>query len=337
MIHLGVFINNTDSEVKYKINLNNFLKLNNNFTKTIIFDNDDDLFSKKLKNDIINNNNIYKYLMDDTNDINNISNKLLYILKEIKSEYFKYITIIDDGYIYIDSINDYIKYIEKHNMEFYSYIDSSENKYHYNLQLYSFKSKLINKIMCFLDKYDNKDNNFIYDFTNQFKTKISYLKVAYLKQNLKINIFYNDLLLEYFLKNKIINVIKVDKLYDIQKKNKNEKNIYEKIPEYFDIEIYKNHNDLKELSDNKLYKHFLEFGQFEIRNYCKNNYLLPYYIREILKNCNNLLEYFDVPDDFNVYNYKENNPDLSYSNKSEYLLDWVNSGKNEGRTYSSNN
>ena len=35
--------------------------------------------------------------------------------------------------------------------------------------------------------------------------------------------------------------------------------------------------------------------------------------------------YFDVNDDFNVFNYKNSNPDLIHMNNKELLLNWVKS------------
>ena len=55
MNNLGVFLNNTDSELKVSINLHNYNILKSNFNSVIINDIDNN-FSQKLKN-IININN----------------------------------------------------------------------------------------------------------------------------------------------------------------------------------------------------------------------------------------------------------------------------------------
>ena len=88
----------------------------------------------------------------------------------------------------------------------------------------------------------------------------------------------------------------------------------------------------KVYTDDFLYNHFLNYGQFEIRNYCSENFIYPTYIREKLESCN-LLQYFDVPNDFDMVKYKELNSDLSNMTRNKLLLNYVNSGYIENRPY----
>jgi hypothetical protein len=329
---LGIFINNTNSDNKYYINLNNFNKLKDNFSKIIIFDNVSE-FSDNLKKSIINETKIYKYLLnnisiDNNNDIN--IEKLFFVLKEVNSEYFNYITIINDNYIYCDKLTNYFKYVKEHKLDFYSYTDSSEEFYHYQLYLITFNISFINNVLDYLNNYKNSSNILI-DLPLIFNTKISYLKVAYIESNIQKNIYYNDTLFEYYLKNNILNVLSINKLNNIINNSKN--TIHIDIPDNFDINIYKNHEDLKDFDDDFLYQHFLQFGQFEIRNYSKNNYILPQYIRDNLSKCANILTIFDMPDDFNIYNYKKLNNDLKDMNRNEILLHWLKHGNKEDRKY----
>jgi hypothetical protein len=60
--NIGIFINNTNSELNFEINLHNYNILKNNFKKIIIIDLDN-IFSKKLKTKIFKeNNNVVTYI-----------------------------------------------------------------------------------------------------------------------------------------------------------------------------------------------------------------------------------------------------------------------------------
>ena len=328
MKHLGIFINDTNSKIKYNVNMNNINKLKNNFDNIIIFDNKSE-YAYTLNNYIKDDKLIYKYLLAnigiDNNDLN--IDKLNYILRDINNESYDYITIINDNYIYIDSLNEYFNYVNKHNMDFYSYTDSTENFYHHQLYLITFKSSYTNKIINNLNDKINILNN----FTSIFKNKISYLKVAYLDNNYERNIYYNDNLYKHLLENNIINVIYLNKINHYIDNYKSD--ILTEIPDDFDIEIYKNHNDLKNFPDSILTDHFLNNGQFEARNYKKEHYILPNYIRYGLLKCNNIITFFDIPKDFNLYGYKDKNKDLSNLNRDEILIHYIKFGRNEDRSY----
>ena len=333
MRHLGIFINDTNSEVKYKINLNNINKLKNNFNNIIIFDN-------KLEHSYILNNYIkddpliYKYLLanigKDNNDIN--IEKLNYILKDISGELFDYITIINDNYIYIDSLIEYFDYVKTHNLNFYSYTDSSENFYHHQLYLFTFQSSYLNKIINNLENINQNDSLYILNnFTSIFKTKISYLKVAYLDNNYEQNLFLNDKLYTFLLESNIVKVIYLNKINHIIDNYKND--VFVEIPKDFDIEVYKNHPDLKNYPNNVLLDHFLNNGQFEARNYKKEHHILPIHIYDSLLKCNDLIRFFDIPRDFDLYGYKEKNKDLVNLNRTEILIHYMKFGRSEGRIY----
>ena len=54
-MNIGIFLNNTNSEIKYNINLVNFNNLKNNFDKNIVVDIDNE-YSNRL-NTILKNTN----------------------------------------------------------------------------------------------------------------------------------------------------------------------------------------------------------------------------------------------------------------------------------------
>ena len=333
--NLGIFLNNTDSEMSLEINNHNLTILNNTFS-SIIIDDINNEYSKSLK-EKIKFNNIYKYKLNNNSIRKNNSdlyfNKIKYILNYLKDFDFNkydYITFINDNYIYLNNLEDYIKYINQHNLDFYSYTDSSEFFYHHQMYIFSINSKSIYNFIKYINNPDVKNTEILKDINNMFDSKLSYLKVAFLPNNIEKNIFFNDELYERFITYDILPIINIEKLLYI--KNNFKYTVYKSIPNNFDINIYRLNDDLKNYDDDKLYDHFLNYGQFEFREYSDNEYMLPLYLRDKLNNYS-LLKYFDVPNDFNIFKYRDNNKDLSSLSKKEYFMHWVNYGRNENRIY----
>lgn len=290
--HLGIFLNYTNSNLKLQITKNNYDKLESNFDFIIIDDIENNEYSDEFQkhinyktktniitklNPTINNNTehdfdasrILKILNYDTTLNNN----------KIEYDKYDYITFINDNYIYCNSLNDYFKYVTDHKCDFYSYSDSSENQYHYQLYLFTFHTKILTNFINLL----TKKNNLSYKLHTHIDKKMVYLKIAYLEDNLFKNIFFNDEFYEYLVKTDSLKIININKLNSIT---------------------------------------YQEFS----------NYLLPVYLRNLLKECG-LLNYYDVPDNFNLYRYKKNYADLEKLNNKELLLHWVNNGSKERRTY----
>jgi hypothetical protein len=227
-------------------------------------------------------------------------------------------------------------------MDFYSYTDSTENDYHYQLNIYTFKSLFLTKMIEHLNHIKRKHlnnylNNYYFniikDFPIIFKNKISFLKVAYLPANHGQNIYYNDILFKNLIENNIIHAISLKKLNLIL--DNSVYNFFTELPSNFDFNIYKKYADIKNYTNEQLTDHFLKNGQFEARNYTKETNILPKYIKDFLSNCKDLLFYFELPDDFNVYNYKIKNNDLAKleMNRNELYIHWLRYGKKENRQY----
>ena len=331
MNNLAIFLNNTDSEIKLKLNEYNFNKLKNNFDYIIIFD-IDNVFSKNLKNQI-NNKNIIKYILNNNSIKNNEDdlnyNKIKSILPDLSNinyDNINYVTFISDNYIYLEDLQEYFEYINKHNLDFYSFTDSSEIDYHFQLYLFSINYKVINKFLHIFNEYNEyNENNFHLMIHKLFDRKMPYLKIAYVLNNIEKNIFYNDDIYKNLLKSYLLPIISINKLIKIQQNFKYL--IYNKIPKNFDLSIYSLHEDLKNLSKDKLYDHFLNYGQFELRKYSKFEYILPCYLRQYLIK-ENLITLFDLPDNFDIYKYIEDNPKLVNFNKFDHFMYWLNYGKN---------
>ena len=337
--NLAIFLNNTDSEMSFEINNHNINILKDSFSSIIIYDLDNK-YSNNLK-EKNNFNNIYKYILNN-NSINNNNldinfEKIKYLLNNLNDiDYNKYyyIIFINNNYIYLNNLKDYIKYVNDHNLDFYSYSDSSEKKYHYQMYIFSIKSKFINNFIKCINTYnvnsEDINSEISKEINNIFDSKLAYLKVAYLPNNIEKNIFFNNEIYEKFVSSDILPIINIQKLLYI--KNNFKYNIYKNIPNNFDINIYRLNDDLKNYDDDKLYDHFLNYGQFEFRKYSDNEYILPSYLRDKLNNYS-LIEYFDVPNDFDIFKYRDNNKDLCSLSKREYFVHWVNYGRNENRVF----
>jgi hypothetical protein len=337
---IGIFLNNTNSEEKVQINLHNYNILKNNFENIIIVD-IDNFFSLKLQKILTNEkNNINIYIKDKNIIFNNILdlniNSIIILFNKYEKELFNdtleynYLTFISDKYIYLSDLSDYFKYINDHNLDFYSYTDSTEKEYHYQLYFFSISYNSLNIFREFIiNNENNKDIDF--ELYKIFKNKIPFLKIAYLNINISNNIFYNNKLYKNLLINNLLPIINIEVLFN----NRNNSNviIHTFIPLNFNIDIYRKYDDLIDKNDEFIYNHFLLNGQFENRNYSEDrNCILPTFIRDKLK-LFNLLYLFDVPDNFSINKYKENNKDIENLSDIKLYLHWINYGKNENRVF----
>jgi hypothetical protein len=336
---LGLFINNTDSEIKFKTNFNNFEMLKKNFDIIVIIDNKN-IFSLKLKNELTLNNNIKNYYIINRELENNKIDKILYVFERLNINNLYKIFFIDDSYIYCNDLNEYFEYDNKHNADLCVYLDSNKSKYSYELFLYSIKYSEIDKYKKLLiDEKDKKlssietEKNINYKINEIFEQNLVFLKIAYILENKNIFIdninFYRTLVNNNSLP--ILNIESLNK-YKLNYKF----NIRTEIPKDFDINTYKKYDDIKDFNNERLFDHFLNDGQFETRIYNKNEdnniSILPGFIRNQLKNCN-LLYLFDIPDNFSLYKYKEYYDDLKNLNEEKLILHWMNYGIKEDRNY----
>ena len=292
-MQLGVFLNNTNSDVNFEINLHNYNILKQKFKKIIIIDSEND-FSQKLKDTIYTNNNETNiinyvldniYLKDNMHDFN-ISNILFAfnIVNKFNEDNIYHITFINDNYIYCSDLNEYFNYINTHDLDLCSYTDSTENIYHYQFYLFTIKITNLNKCINFINNEEiNKYKNIETKILSIFDKKMPFLKIAYLNDNYNSNIFYNTALYDDLLNNKMLPILNINRLYSIKN----------------------NFNGGKK-------------------------YILNIHIREILQKYN-LLHLFDVPDNFNIVKYKENYPDLHHLDDRGLIIHWINYGKNEKR------
>jgi hypothetical protein len=330
---LGIFLNNTNSELKYKTNLNNYNNLKNNFNSVVICDIENDN-SLKLKNTI--ENNIFKYFINNNfiNFNNNIYDTILFALNNLDINNFDYITFISDEFIYCSELKDFFDYFKKHDLDLCSYTDSSEIIYHYQLNFFSIHTRNIDILINFLQN-SKDDITSKYNFHNLFNKKFPFLKIGYIDENLYKNIFYNDNIYEFYMNNNLLPIININRLISL--KNNFKIDVHLKIPNDFDINIYKNGANISDKNETFIYNHFLKDGQFQIIKYKNNNKnynntILPEFIRNKLEKYG-LLYLFDIPYNFNTLTYKILNNDLNNLNEEELIKHWINYGKDENRKY----
>ena len=79
--------------------------------------------------------------------------------------------------------------------------------------------------------------------------------------------------------------------------------------------------------------HFIEHGQFECRRFKNQETILPAILYNKLNKIN-LVNYFDFPENFDFFIYKNKNEDLKNLNKVDLKNHWINYGIYEDRIYS---
>jgi len=334
---LGVFLNNTKNESDYLINYSNYKNLRKNFDNIIIVD-INNIFSLNLKKNIDRKNTDYKHIICESNSfIEKIFN-----IKDLIIDY-DIITFIQDKYIYVSNLNDYFSHIYKSNYDIYSMTDSNENFYHMQLYIFTIKKSIINKFIeetgIYIENKKNLDNisyilNYLKFITELFINRSVFIKVAYLDiiVNKNILLIDNDFYYE-LVKNNILPIIDINLLDKYLNNYINEKLTFNELPNTFNLDVYKQYEELKNFNDDELKKHFLAHGQFECRQYKLNKYIQ----KDIIYNClekNKLLKYFDFPTNFNMFYYKKCNEDLNLLNMQQLKKHWFKFGINEDRIIS---
>jgi hypothetical protein len=273
---LGVFLNNTENESDYLINYNNYKNLKKNFDDIIVIDLNNN-YSLNLKKKIEKNKDIKnEHIICESKDF---IEKIIIIKEKIID--YEIITFIQDKHIYISKLNDYFTHVINSNYEFYCLTDSTEIFYHMQLYIFSIKKSIIklfiDNCIIILKHKNNFDHNsyklnYLKYITELFVNRSIFIKVAYLDIIVNKNILLIDNNFYYELvKNDILPVIDVNLLYKYMNNYNNTKITFTEIPDTFNIDIYKQYEDIQNLNENDLKKHFLTHGQFECRKYKLDN------------------------------------------------------------------
>ena len=337
MTNIGIFINNTQHKKHLEINFHNVKILSGHFNKIYIVDEKND-FTELLYNRLRSLSQFQNMIFKEKN--NNFQ-KMNDIIKQIKSEEFKTITIINDNYIYLQPLKKYFEFVENSDYEIISYTDSSEIFYHLQMNIISLKKDTFHKFENLIEDFSSRQHfdlnllhlDYLKEINHLYSKKGIFCKTAYIESVFKKNIYLeNNDHYYYLLENNILPIIDVKLLENLINKYDHNDFVFKKIPHDFDINIYKSYDDLKEYDEDFLKVHFIEHGQFECRKYKKHEKILPSILFNKLNKLK-LVHYFDFPENFDFYVYKNQNEDLKKLNKLDLKNHWINYGAYEDRAY----
>lgn len=340
---LAIFANHTCSVIKYNISLRNMSLLKEKVTNIVIIDTKDEEYSNKLYNDLHKDNKIINYFLVENDNYFDFG-KWMYVLKMVNYKDYDYVLFINDSIILLDQLDNFFIYFQNNlNTNLYAYNDSTQIRYHYQSYLFFIKS---NSIKDFINFFESKKPNILdlesliqnveLNMCNIIDNHDCFLKLG-TEWNMEKNLYWeNESLYQYLLSKNIFSIIKLKKIFDMQKGYKID--IYGSSISNFDYNFYRDYyDDLKLLSNTELLDHFIENGQYEGRKFNSSfKVILPDYYRDKLDNIG-LLYFFDVPKDFDVYYYKQNYQDIKTLSILETVFHYINHGVYEGRVYNKEN
>ena len=337
---LGLIANHTSNNIKYNISLNNISLIKKYLKDIIIIDSKNKSYAEDLKFELKDENKIKEYLFTQNNNCYDFG-KWIFVLENFDYTEYDYILFLNDSIILTENIDDYFYYIENvtDSINIYGYNDSMQNQYHYKSYCFLLNISIINKFIEFFYKnkklivnLDSLVNNIELYLHTIDDNRDCFLKIGN-DYNMSKNLYWeNEVLNQYLLSKNIFGIIKIKKIYDMQKEYKI--TIYGHNIENFNYDFYKTYyDDLNNLSDNELLNHFIEYGQYEGRRFMNNcnTFLSKYYTEKLNKL--KLLYFFDIPDDFDIYYYKKYNDDIKYLSHIDTMLHYIEHGYYEGRTY----
>ena len=338
MKNIAFFVNNTTNKKYLDINYNNIKNTHNNFDEVYICDEKNE-YSETLDGKLKNIRNKKDFLYFDKN---NTFQKIDNLIKKVENyKDIDSLTIILDDYIYLNNLQNYFDFTFTSNYDLVSFTDSTEIFYHLQINLLTIKKNSLNFFKNLIGDFSSKklyDYNllsldFLKELTNKITNRTAYCKTAYIESVEKKNIYLsNSEYYYYLLSREILPIINVKFLENLVKEYDSKELVHKKIPLDFDIEVYRSYEDLTNFEDEFLKKHFLEHGQFECRKYKKSEMILPKILWEKLNKVK-LIKYFDFPENFDFYSYRDKNDDLKKLNKIDLKKHWINYGVYEDRKY----
>lgn len=339
---LGIFANHTNNIIKYNISLNNYSKLKKNLDSIVIIDSLGESYAEKLQSDLLKDDKIKEYFLIENNNFFDFG-KWTYALNNINYDKYDYILLVNDSIIILDELDKFFKNLKNYdsNINFYGYNDSNQENYHYQTYLFFINTTIVNKFINFFESKKKYIHN-LSSLIENIELKICeldnssdcFIKLANEWNNYK-NIFWeNEDLYQLLLSKNIFSVMKVKKVYHLQDLYKIK--IYSSFFDGFDYTFYKTYYEFDNMSDEELFKHFIEIGQYEGRKPQSTiKTILPQCYKDKLDE-SKLLYFFDIPENFDIYYYKNNNPDLHKLTNLEILNHYINYGIYESRLYNKN-
>ena len=312
---LALFACHTNCLKKYFVNLNNLYNILPYIDNFAFIDSIDQVYALNLKNDIKKINKYKDFIYKD-NDLYLDFGKWIYGLENIDFSDYEYILLINDSIILIEDIKNFFLYLDNidENINLYAYNDSSQlGIYHYQSYFFVIRNRMVNNfIKYFYDKKPKINNqktlieNMELNLTNIDSNHDCFLKLGK-EWNINKNIYWEneDLYKKLVLNNKF-HIFKLKKISDIYNNFKYNKELL--IQDFDNTYYLNNYKDLKSLDDGL--NHFKSNGFSEGRKCSKNKLnILPDYYEEKLKKLN-LYCLFCVPENFDIYYYKNIQNDL---------------------------
>jgi len=336
---LAIFSNHTSNLTKYYLSINNIDILKKYISKFYIIDTNDVKYNNKVidyyRNDekfigsfLIPNDNYYDF------------GKWIHVLNNISYDSFDYILFVNDSIIINNDIEKYFNFMEyklNKDTKIYAYNDSSQIEYHYQSYFFSLHKSIIPNLIKLFDEKKKDINDMLslimnmeMNLINLDKNHDSYIKIAN-TINISKNIFWhNDFLYDSFLRCHTFAILKLKKIYEFQQ----EYCLNNMLNDTFDPSFYREYYDLHNYTNDKeLYEHFQTIGFKEGKKPNKIfKSVLPISYRTFFKNLN-ILCFFDIPEDFDIYYYKFYNSDIQHLTLFETISHYINIGIYENRIY----
>ena len=341
---LAIIANHSNSNTKNIISLHN-LSIIEKYVKDIcIIDSQYEDYASKLRKNLDNKKNIINYYFIP-NDTYYDFGKWIYALNNIdksRLESYDYILFLNDSIIITPDIDKYFNYVEyflDNNINLFAYNDSSQLKYHYQSYFFIIKPQIVHKLIHLFEEKKPLINNLLTLIENMELGLLDldenhdcFIKIGH-EFNKNVNIYWhNDAVYSYLLSINYFAILKYKRIYDIYR----EYNYLSTKKETLDYDFFKEYYNLSSLTNEDLLKYYLEEGfELGMKDNTNLSCLLPHFYREKLEKLN-ILYFFDIPSDFDVYYYKEYNPDLKELSIMDTIVHYIHYGIYENRCYNKN-
>jgi hypothetical protein len=341
---LAIFANHSNSNTKNIISLHNLSIIEKYVSEICIIDSECEEFAMKLKDNLKEKNNITNYFFVP-NDTYFDFGKWIYALNKINKKTlnsYDYILFVNDSIIITPDIDKYFNYVDNYldnSINLFAYNDSSQLEYHYQSYFFIIKPSIIDKLIRFFEEKKPLITNLITLVSNielclhnLDKNHDCFIKIGQ-QLNTNKNLFWNnEMVYSYLLSINYFAILKYKRIYDIYR----EFNYKSTKKDVIDYKFFKEHYNLNNFNNEQLLKYYLEEGMgFDLGMKDSNKFIsiLPNYYRNKLLEMN-LLYFFDIPNDFDIYYYKKNNPDLMELPIMDTIIHYINYGIYENRSYS---
>lgn len=344
--------NHTYDVTKYAVSINNLGIIKEYLNNICVVDTIGLEYSDKLKEFYSKESKINNHFLIENNDFFDFG-KWIYALNTINYYDYDYIVFINDSVVFDLDIKKYFEHIIyklDRNINLFGYNDSTQVKFHYQSYLFTIHSRIVKNFIQF---FESKKSLITSMETLIFNTELclheitqehtSFVKISH-TYNIGKNIHWeNEDLYKNLLLLGCIGIYKLKRIFELQSRFKIKE--YDKsILKDFDFDFYRNMyddiDDIYNLTNDELFNHFIDIGQYEGRRYKEkiDTFLLPDYYRTKLHDAR-ILYIFDLPDDFDLYYYKKNNYSIVEKDVKniEYIFHYLKYGVFNKKSYKKTN